>query len=365
MIHKSDFEKRKKIRKFFVFFFLILFAIIVIYLGLATLPLDKTSIAIDWKGIWLGLEDGKIRYGTGIRNPPWSLIPLVPLGLLPFFESWVLLSLVTLMALMISIPKVINKQKFLLGALLLTTSYPSIRHLVDGNLEALIILGVLMLLLGYSSHNPLILAFGFLLASAKPQETWILLLALFINVLSFWKIKDLIICFAVVFSVVIPTMLMYGVEWLNSFVGIPQMGSIMDSSLITSMRRLGLPYWWTLLIWFFIFAPTLYLSFEKRERFSRIHTAFFISASLLLSPYAAANSLLTIVALGVIPLLFEHPIVGCFLIAIINLPYTFSSSFKYEWAATYGMLMFLLCWFIFGTYISIKKSKNVPKQASS
>ena len=365
MIHNRDFKKHKKIKRLFVLFFLILFAIIVIYLGLATLPLDKNSIAIDWKGIWLGLKDGKIRYGTGIRNPPWSIIPLVPLGLLPFFESWVLLSLVTLMALMISIPKVINKQKFLLGALLLTTSYPSIRNLVDGNLEALIILGVLLLLLGYSSQNPLIFAFGLLLASAKPQETWFLLLALFINLLFCWKIKEIIYCFGVVFSIVIPTMLMYGLEWLNSFVGIPQMGSIMDSSLISSMSRLGLPSWWTLLIWFFIFAPTLYLSFEKRERFSRIHTAFFISASLLLSPYAAANSLLTVVAIGVIPLLFKSPIVGCFLMIIINFPYIFSSSFRYEWGATYGMLMFVLCWLIFGTYIGIQKNKNVPNQASN
>jgi len=244
MIHNSDFEilcfeKSKKIKRFFILVFLILFAIIVIYLGLVTLPLDKASIAIDWKGIWLGLKGGKIRYGTGIRNPPWSLIPVLPLGLLPFFESWIILSLVTLISLIISIPKVKKRQKRFLGVLLLTTSFPSIRHLVDGNFEALIILGVLILLSAYLSHNPLILAFGFLLASAKPQSTWILFLALTIKIFSHWKTKEMIICFGAVVSFVIPTMLIYGAEWLYSFVGIPQMrvGQVKKNGWLVTKKR--------------------------------------------------------------------------------------------------------------------------------
>ncbi len=364
MILKYAISKNyKKAIRFFVSIILILLACIVIYVGLRLLPLDQTSIAIDWKGIWLGLKGGKIHYGTGIRNPPWSLLPVVPLGLLPYFESWLLISMVTLIVMVVSVPHSSKWYVRLSSAILLSTSFPAVRHLVDGNLEALIILGVLMLLSGYASHNPLISAFGFLLSSAKPQETWIFLLLITIRTFSHWKVKEIIVYFAVIISIVIPTMLMYGSEWVSSFVGIPQMGSIMDSSLIASMGRLGIPSWGTFLIWVVIFALTLFLYFMNRDCFSRIQAAFLVSASLLLSPYAAGNSLVTIVAIGIIPLLFKYPIGGCILMVSINLQYIFPSSFRYEWGATYGMVMFLLSWLILGLYMN--KSKSLDGKCAS
>src|SRR5439155_21030710 len=61
-------------------------------------PIEGTSLAIDWKGLWLGLRANPPIFGniTGLRIAPWDVILVKPLGWLPFRASWGMLTLITL-----------------------------------------------------------------------------------------------------------------------------------------------------------------------------------------------------------------------------------------------------------------------------
>src|SRR5690349_12934674 len=63
-------------------------------------PIENTSLAIDWKQLWTGLQGGHVRYDTGLpvdtglRIAPWSIPFVLPLGFLTLRSSWGLLNLV-------------------------------------------------------------------------------------------------------------------------------------------------------------------------------------------------------------------------------------------------------------------------------
>lgn len=327
---------------------LIALAIFSLFVFFILLPIENTSLALDWKGIWLGIKGGKIQYGTGLRNPPWSLLPILPLGLLPFRISWALISILTILALILSVPQSSNRWFLLLGGLILVTSFPSLQHLADGNLEAIVIIGIMLSLYGYNSDKPIPLGIGILLCSAKPQESALFLLVIGIGSLRRWPFRKVCSYLAIVIIVIAPSMLIAGEEWLQAFRGIEQRGSIMDVSLVASMNRLNIPAWTILISWLVLLLVTLRLAFIKGDSFSRIKAGFLISASLLLSPYAAGNSLLTVLAIGTLPLLMKHPLAGILLFATTDVQYFIPASIRFPWGATYVTSMLLLNWFVLG-----------------
>jgi hypothetical protein len=66
--------------------------------------------------------------------------------------------------------------------------------------------------------------------------------------------------------------------------------------------------------------------------------------SLLLAPYAAANSVLTVLAVGVIPLFQKRPWIGAVLIALINLPFVFPPDVQFNYSAWYTTALLLVIW---------------------
>jgi hypothetical protein len=327
---------------------LIALAIFSLFVFFYLLPIENTSLALDWKGIWLGIRGGKIQYGTGLRNPPWSLLPVLPLGLLPFRISWALISILTILVLIVSVPQNSNRRFLIVGGLLLVTSFPSLQHLADGNLEALVIIGIMLSLYGYNSEKPIPLGIGILLCSAKPQESALFLMVIGIGSLLRWPFRKVCAYIAIVVIVIAPSTFIVGEEWLLAFKGIEHRGSIMDVSLVASMNRLNIPAWIILVSWIALLVVTLRLAFIKGDSFSRIKAGFLISASLLLSPYAAGNSLLTVLAIGTISLLMKNPFAGILLFATTDLQYFIPASIRFPWGATYVTSMLLLNWFVLG-----------------
>ena len=70
------------------------------------------------------------------------------------------------------------------------------------------------------------------------------------------------------------------------------------------------------------------------------------AASLLLAPYAAGNSYLTVYTTGVIPLLQSWWLPGAVLVLLTNLPYLALDSFEilYYWSANYWCFLLFSTW---------------------
>ena len=175
---------------------------------------EGTSLAIDWRGVHKDFAGGTITYYNGLRNPPWSVLPLLPLGLLSMGASWGLLIFFTFLVLVISVPR-----------------HPR---------RAVFWLSVLLLMVGYRARQPYLLAGGMLLASAKPHEAVLLLAVVALYLWQTWPPGEWLKAAGAAALVVGLTLLWRGGEWFGALTGTYQQGSIMDISLWTALTRTGL-----------------------------------------------------------------------------------------------------------------------------
>jgi hypothetical protein len=311
------------------------------------IPVEGTMLAVDWNGLWGAIAGGEIRYENhrGFRLPPWDALLVLPLGLLPLRASWGLITFITMTVLVVSVPRTERRRLYWLSILLLVTSFPSLRHAADGNFEALVIGGVLLAVYGYQKQQPFILTAGVLLAVAKPQETVLLVAVIGIYVLQTFPRPVLLKTAGLLAVVVVPLMLWRGGDWITTMLEITQRGSIMDVSLMAALNRT------TLLssigvggVWLGFLVATLAIAWKSDRTFSREKAAMLVAASLLIAPYSAGNSVLTVLAVGVIPLFHKRRWLGLLLIALYDFPFVWNANLLYNWQSYYWTAVLLLCW---------------------
>ncbi len=307
-------------------------------------PIEGTSLAIDWKGLWKGLQANPPLYGneTGLRIAPWDVVLVKPLGWLPFRASWGVLTLITLAILVVSVPTRYGKKRFWLGCLLLVTSYPAMRHIADGNFEGLMIAGLLLAVYGYQAQKTWPLAAGLLLASAKVQEIWVLALVLGSYLLRTWPPRRLLALVGYLDVVMVPSLLWLGREWIIGASVIQEQGTLVDSSLFATMGRLGLPVWLRQGGWLVLLALIVLYAWRSGPTFSRQKAAALVAASLLLAPYAAGNSFLTVLAVGLLPLVMGRNVLAVSLMVLADLPYLAGHDLVYSFSADYWTALLLL-----------------------
>jgi hypothetical protein len=325
-------------------------------------PIEGTSLAIDWKGLWAGLHADPPLYGneTGLRIAPWDVLLVKPLGWLPFRASWGMLTLLTLAVLVASVPNMVSKKRRWLGILLLVTSFPSVRHIADGNFEGLVIAGLLLAVYGYQKQKIWPMAAGLLLATAKVQEAWILVPVLGLYLLRTWRRRQLWQLAGLLAVVVIPSLLWLGRQWMTGASSILERGSIVDSSLWATLTRLGWPVWAVAGAWLALAALVVVYAWRSSPIFNREKAAALVAASLLLAPYAAGNSMLTVVAVGMIPLVIAGDPMVIVLLVLADLPYFASRDVLFNWSASYWAVLLLL-WFALAAYLAgRKKSAGQP-----
>lgn len=352
---------------------LLLIAVSLSIFAFERIPIEQTTLGFDWIGLWNGLKDGQIRYGitSAVRNPPWSLLVVLPLGFLSFRASWGLLTLLTLAVLILSIPPLTNRKFWWLQLLLLATAFPTIRHAADGNFEGLVIAGVLLMLYGYQAGNLWTLAAGVLLATAKVQEVWLLLLILAFYVLRTWPTQRWLATGALIMVVVIASILWFGLGWWTAMTDIPQLDTVVNMSLTATLKRLLFPLWLIGILWLSVLGTTLYLIWHQRNPFiSRITAGLLISASLLLATYSAGNSHLTVLAIAIIPLLPLYPRAAMILLLFIDLPYLFfpyvrQSDTVYWLNVYYPTALLILEWSIFAWLTYHPKPVLTPRSTSA
>lgn len=334
------------------------------------LPNETTTLGLDWRTIWTGIKNGTITYGNlgetigGMYTPPPGILFLLPFGYLPFKESWGLLAFISILILIISVPKTKAQKLDWLAIFLLVLSYPSLRNIADGNLEAFVVVAVVLMLKGYARNSPIIITLGLLLATIKIQETWLLIIVFSLYVIWKWpKKKWLPIFFSVAF-VTIGSMLMWGKPWLEAILShtnqannIPGIifttemgrGSIIDITLSSCMQRLGFASWITSCLWLLLFISTgliVLLWFKRGGNFTKILSALLLSSGILLAPYVSGNSFLVLVAIGLIPLFQYDKIIGSLMLALTYLPYLASQQILYHYQSYYWTFLSILFLFI-------------------
>ncbi|MBN8620015.1 MAG: hypothetical protein J0L63_13990 [Anaerolineae bacterium] len=311
------------------------------------IPIEGTSLALDWKGLWQAMRGGIITYQNelGFRIPPWTALLVAPLGFLSMQASWGLMAFITIMVLLISVPRVRSKGLYLVSIFLLILSYPSLRHTADGNFEAIIISGALLTIYGYQKEKVLPFAIGILLIVSKPQESSFVIAALGIYALVSQKRRFWLYSALVVLAVSLPFLLVWGKDWITTMLAISERGSIMDMSLMAALNRTGfIPPPLVLVIWLLFTCANLYIVWVSRPRLSREKVGMLIGASLLIAPYAAGNSMVTVLAIGIIPLFQARRYSGLLLILLINTQFFLSRDFLFQWGAYYATTILLLSW---------------------
>lgn len=304
-----------------------------------------TSLGID--RIFWAFRDWDIYYNIdeGLRNPPWSVLPLIPLGQISTNSAWGLLVYFTVAVLVASVPRVKPDWLYWLSVLLVVTAFPSLRNIADANLEGLVIAGGLLVVSGYRRQNPYVLALGVLLVTAKPQASSLLMLVLAVYVLATWPRDQWLKAGGLVALVVVPTMLWRGGDWLKAVQGTYQAGSIIDISLSAALDRTGVvPGVVTLVAVAAILLVTLWMVWRTRHDLPREKAGMLIAAALLIAPYAAGNSVINVMAIGIIPLFIASPVIGVVLIAMIDFPYLWSSSMRVDYESFWFTIILLLFW---------------------
>jgi hypothetical protein len=311
-----------------------------------------TTLALDWISIRAGLEHGNLTYApdNGLRYPPWSAALLLPLGRIPTNAGWGIVAFLTLAVLPFCLPRdSVPGRAWLAGIPLLALSFPAVRTMADGNVEFLILAGIVLLETGLVRKNPILLGLGVLLAATKVQETWILILCLPLWMRGGWTRRKFILALGTAAAVGIPAMLWKGRDWLQSVFTSPYRGSVMDSSLLTTVQRAGLPAAGALAVWLLLLGVTAYLALRFERGFSLEGLGFLLAASLLLAPYAAGNNVLILYAAAIVPLAITRRREGVLLAVLINLPYLLVPfrEIQFRYSAGYWTAVLGLAWVLF------------------
>ena len=315
------------------------------------LPIAGTSQAIDWLGFYQGIQGGRLVYHPLLHNPPWSLLVLLPLGWLTPQASWGVLTFTTLAILVASVPRA-PKGVWYASVAAVTLSFPALRNYADGNLEGLVLAGILLLLSSYRSQNPLLWAAGLLLATAKIQGTWILLLAATLGAVRFWPARRWAYPSLAAALFAAAAIWLYGKAWWECMWNIPYKATCVNMGMAAALSRLNTPPALILLAWLIVAGITLLVCLRERGRLPRLKAGALISASLVLAPYAAANSYLIVLAIGIIPLFQEKRGLGLAMLAVINLPYLAPWLGKPTWLySEYWTAVTLLSWAVFAGMI--------------
>jgi glycosyl transferase family 87 len=326
------------------------FAAFVVFVGaffalfFEQLPIKVAAPALDWNGIWQSLSHNlEYKFEYGLYNPPWTALPLLPLGRLSMAASWGIVIYITLLALVASVPRTWNKKLYWLSVFLLIISYPTIRNIVDGNLEAESIIGVLLILYAYQQQRAELLALGILLATAKPQVVLLFMPGLGLYMLQTLPPRVWLKTGGLVLMVVLLSMLWRGQPWLDSLHYAYQSGTVIDASLMARLNDLGwFPPVVNQALWLAVIVLTLLVAWYSNRSLTREKAGMLIAASLLIAPYS--SNVLTLVAIGTIPFFQKHPRIGAGIMAALIVQTFFNRPEFYDSLAYYTGAFLMVMW---------------------
>ena len=348
------FEESNRLRSI-IFFILICFIIIIGFsVTFQSFNIKNNTLAMDWKTFWPSIQGGKLIYIPldGLRFPPWSMIPFIPLGYFSLKASWGVLAGISVIISILSVPTSKTKLIYWLSIILFVLSYPSLRNLADGNMEAIVVGGILLVLVGFRIKNPYVLTLGALIGTIKLQEVTLLFLGIGILIIQKWDLAKWLKA-GILFSLIVGLSLLWrGKEWFVALFGpnyAKYTSSIIDVSITGALSRLGFEsLYLSLILILFVSISSLYIFLTNTTHINRLKIGFLVAASILVAPYAAGNSIFTVLSFGIIPYFQMNKIIGGFLIFLVNLPFFLNQELIYNYSSYYWTIFLFFCWVLFG-----------------
>lgn len=288
--------------------------------------LDTLTFGYDWHNYWVMFKGGPPDYArVDVFNPPWALAVIWPLAALPFKTGWALLACLTLLVFILAAPPRSDGRPDLALILGLLLAFWTLRQIADGNLAALVVAGFLLMRAGWERRSAWQVAAGVLLATAKPQEGGLAVLALGLAMLQSWPARRWLAAAGWASLGALPPLMAWGGPWLDRLLPGGQLsGSVartFNNISLAGLAGVGWPSWAVLGAALLVAAVTAGLWFRERRRFPPELAGLLAAAGLLLSPYANSTSLAVVLAVSVAPLVRGRPPIGWGLLALAFAPY--------------------------------------------
>jgi hypothetical protein len=305
---------------FFAFSLLLLSGLFLLVIPL--LRLSPENFAFDWRESFYGAI-WRTDFGWEthpFRVPPWSIPFFIPLTALPFNIGWAVMMAFTTISLVLVVPR-FPKNVQRAGLILLFTAYPVIRNYADVNLEAYVLLGLMLSFAAFQKQNPYLLALGVLLATIKPQNVSLLMLVIGSYMLQTWTKRNVLIFAGIVGAVVLASLVIWGRAWYTSLTTTPT-----GVSLSATFASLSLPSWFAILLQIGIGLITLFVVLRGNKEISKLKAGLLITASVIIAPYTNLTSLVSMLAFGGIALLQKRFWLGIIVFMLANSPYLYRLS---------------------------------------
>lgn len=358
--HVSDYLRPARLALLAALIVALIVTALVLIERLERYDLRASPLAYDWEILWDATEGGHVRWDAGMFSPPWAVIFVLPLSWLSLNTSWAIMTLLSLAALVLSVPRYAHWQHHLLGVALLFTSYSYRRYFVDINYEAISILAILALLLAYQRRWPVVFAVAGMISTIKPQITFLLVLAVGVYVLQVMPRAFTLQVITVVGAVVVLSVLWAGKPWLDTLTTRPFDYGI---SLAVTGEQIGVPEAWLRAAQALIIAVTLAVAYAGNRELSRPKAGMLIAGSLLSAPFSNLHSMLPLLAIGVVPLALERPKVGLWLVLLFNVNYldVFGLTNWFDMYTGYGRELWtgvlVATWITLTAYVAITEGR--------
>lgn len=183
----------------------------------------------------------------GFFNPPWTLVVLVPLSVLPLQWGEAILNVASLVGILASIYLLRGAKATPAFAVALAVgNLHTFDVLIRGQLDVLVLLGVALGWWAIHKHIPLLLSLSLLLMAVKPPNV-ILVTFLFLLAIRKWSLSDQAKAFSLPVLFLLASGFVIGFDWplryVNSYTGYYNQYTHLTITLWRGATQLGFPLW--------------------------------------------------------------------------------------------------------------------------
>jgi hypothetical protein len=264
--------------------------------------------------------------------------------------GWGVMAFLTAISLILAVPRnLARRRSYLLVILAAVLSFPALRNYADGNIDGLLLIGLLLLSYGYREEKPVLFGLGVLLVTIKPQASALLLLVLPVYLIQSKPFRFYLRAGIVVLAIALLSFLaLQPAEWLRAMFGVTGANRTFGIALSAFLANLGVPagVLWGLRAIIIVASIFIVVRPGNRE-ISYLKIAMLVAGSLLAAPYSGGLTLVAIMAFGVIPLTLTRTPIGIALYVLYTVPFFAFGAAPDFWHQAYWTILLFASWALF------------------
>lgn len=300
---------------------------------------------IDWRIIRPAVQGWQLNYDVhGFYNPPWSALLLLPLGGFPLHVGGAVIIVLTLLAMILSIPRDQNRWLYALMLILAICSYRVLRLVADSNFEGMILLGLLLAIIAYKRQWVWAMVFASLLMTIKPQTVLLVLMLLGGYMVVAWPWRTTLKFVMSISVIVLLSMVLCGREWLGSMDDMLYIEFSYNASLWRLDDHLNISPAIPLIIGLVVVLISLVLVIKDHRTLNRYKVGLLICVSALITPYSTGNVLVLLTALVLVKLMQDRLWVGVLLFVLMNISWIEPNNTHWTYSGVVVTALVLVVW---------------------